>query len=81
MHDITNSEINEIQIWSLYNDKITKFVNNANYIVFNNLFKEDSERLLEYFIIVCKRDFNSFLTYLTTQQRNELLIYIVKIEL
>lgn len=81
MHDITNSEISEIQTWSLYNDKIIKFVNNANYIVFNNLFKEDSERLLEYFIVVCKRDFNTFLTYLTTEQKNELLIHIVKIKL
>ena len=81
MFDVTNSEVTEIQIWSLYNKKINKFVNNANTFIFHSLFKDDSVRLFESFVIKCDRDFNKFLTYLTSEQRNKILIHIVKIDL
>lgn len=81
MFNATNGEISEIQTWSSYNKKIKSFVNKANREIFTTLFKEDSERLLESFVLKCDRDFDKFLTYLTTDHRNNLLIHIVKINL
>lgn len=81
MFNLTNSEASEIQIWAGYTRKIRAFQSKANQELFIQIFKEDSERLLRHFIFDCDRQVIKFLTYLTTEQHNKLLIYIVKIEL
>ena len=42
-HDVTNSEVSEIQTWALYSRKIITFQNKANLNLFLEIFKEDAE--------------------------------------
>lgn len=81
MFNATNSEVSEIQTWAFYTRKIKSFQIKANQDLFKEIFKEDGERLIRHFIFDCDRQVIKFLTYLTTEQHNKLLIYIVKIEL
>lgn len=79
-HDVTNSEVSEIQTWVLYSRKIKTFQNKANLNLFLEIFKKDAERLISHFVFDCDRKVIKFLTYLTTEQYNTLLVYIVKLE-
>ena len=79
--NLTNSEISEIKIWSYFNKKIIKFENTANSEIFKQLFCDDWERLLSHFIYNCDRNFNKFKSYLTIEQSNLLIVYIVRLTL
>lgn len=79
-HNVTNSEVSEIQTWALYSRKIITFQNKANLNLFLEIFKKDAERLISHFVFDCDRKVIKFLTYLTTEQYNTLLVYIVKLE-
>ena len=79
--NITNSQYAEIQTWSHFNNKIIKFKNNSNSVVFNKIFGDQGDILISYYVLDCDRDFIKFLTYLTTEQHNNLFIYIVNITL
>lgn len=79
--NISDEALEEIQAWSRFNKKITKFINNANLTLFTKIFQEDGERLCLHFIHDCSRQsFNLFLTYLTPQQKNDIFIYISNID-
>lgn len=81
-HDVTNGEVEEIRTWVLYNRKVLLFQNRANLTLFLELFKdeEESKRLISHFVFDCDRKVVKFLTYLTTEQYNTLLVYIVKLD-
>lgn len=80
-HNVDNGEVFEIQTWSLFQRKILAFQNIANAFLFSKIFVEkDCERLLRHFVFDCERQVLKFLTYLTTEQYNSLLVYIVKLE-
>lgn len=64
----------------MYSRKIITFQNKANLNLFLEIFKEDAERLISHFVFDCDRKVIKFLTYLTTEQYNTLLVYIVKLE-
>lgn len=79
--NITNSEVEEIRTWSHFNNKVIKFQNTANSDMFKELFNDDWKRLRIHFIEDCNRDLNKFRTYLTNNQNNDVLTYIVRISL
>lgn len=78
--DFTKSEIAEIQTWSHFNNKVIKFQNTVNSEIFKQLFNDDWKRLRIHFIEDCNRDLNKFRTYLTNNQNNDVLIYVVRIK-
>ena len=65
-----------LQQWRIVNDKITIFINVANPRVYMFIFGEsEGMRLWEHFVNNCDRhDFQKFMTYLTSEQYNDLMI-------
>ena len=79
---LTELEFDEIRTWSLFTQKIKKFTNNCRLDTFQNIFgNSDGDRLFQHFRESCYNDFYKFRTYLTKDQYNKILAYIVKIEL
>ena len=61
-------------------EKIKKFENNSTPGVFKFIFDEDGNRLWRHFRMDCDNNFNKFLTYLTQEQTNILVVSIVENE-
>lgn len=62
------------QHWAQINESLVKFQNVATIKTFEYLFGEDAERLWNHFTSDCKRQFMQFMTYLTQEQKNELMV-------
>ena len=60
--------------WYKVNESLVKFQNKATIKTFEYLFEEQAERLWRHFTADCKRQFIPFLTYLTEEQKYELIV-------
>lgn len=60
--------------WSKVNESLILFEKKATLNTFKLLFDEQAERLHNHFIDDCNYKFQQFLTYLTQDQKNELII-------
>jgi len=61
-------------------ERMRKFENNSTLGVFKFIFDEDGDRLLRHFRMDCDNNFDKFLTYLTQEQKNILIVSIVENE-
>ncbi len=76
---LDNSQVSEIQIWSIFARKVRTFEKTSDLNVFKLVFKKEGQRLFNHFILDCESTLSPFYSYLTIEERNELLIYIVKL--
>lgn len=60
--------------WAQVNESLITFQNKATIKTFEYLFGEQAERLWKHFVLDCKRQYVHFLTYLTQEQKNELIV-------
>lgn len=70
-------DITPYKHWSQINMSLIKFSNKSNMVTFSKLFTpyQEAKRLWDNFIepSKCNRNINKFLTYLTQEQKNELI--------
>lgn len=59
--------------WSQVNESLVNFEKKATYKTFKKLYDDDAGRLHKHFFDDCNCKFQRFLTYLTQEQRNELI--------
>jgi len=76
---VTESQLTEIRQWATYERRLKSFKANCTLRTFNEIFGEaEGERLFVHYRSTCDYQFPKFLTYVTQEQKNKLLSYIVK---
>ena len=60
--------------WAKVNESLQTFEKKATLKTFEYLYGKDAERLFKHFRIDCKGKFQQFMTYLTQEQKNELIV-------
>jgi hypothetical protein len=83
MYDSSNIPehlVKMVRNWSTFNKAVKGFVNTSNLLTFQKLYDDDNEgyRLYNHFLVDCNRDYLKFETYLTSEQKQTTLIYILK---
>lgn len=77
--ELTQDQLALVRSWRRMQDKIISFERNANRPLFEHVYgNEDGGRLIRDYVVKCERDFEKFLSYLTTEQRNKTFEYILK---
>lgn len=95
-HDLTTEQLDSLRNWHKVNEKIKKFCSQSSAYTFETIFHKydkDGEvieqvadevsegyRLFQHFRFDCNHDYEKFLTYLTVDQHNALLVYIMKLK-
>lgn len=92
-HDLTSSELDMLRTWNAFNSKILKFQRQASLDMFDKIFflkdeegnkldaqpsPSEGQRLFEHFRFKCFHDYQKFTTYLTIDQQNDLLVFLVR---
>ena len=83
-YKLTDEELKLIRNWKTFEDKIVLFENKVNLDVFVELYnvKENNEalRLIKHFRNdYCNGKVKPFVSYLTTEQYNDTVVYILKL--
>ena len=74
---LTQEQIRELQTWNKIQKRINSFENKFNMQLSHEVFKEDGEKLFLHFRNDCDNKYEKFKTYLTTEQYNSLLEFIM----
>lgn len=78
-YGVTEDQLKEIRQWATYERRLKSFKANCTLRTFNEIFGEaEGERLFGHYRGTCNYEFSKFLTYVTQEQKNEILSYIVK---
>lgn len=74
---LTQEQIRELQTWNKIQKRINSFENKFNMHLSHEVFKEYGEKLFLHFRNDCDNKYEKFKTYLTTEQYNSLLEFIM----
>lgn len=76
---LSNEEHDILRTWYAYNSQILMFEAHANLSTFIRIFGEDdAERLMLSFRARCDGKYQKFITFLTTEQKNDLWVHILR---
>ena len=74
---LTREQIRELQTWNKIQKRIISFENKFSMHLSHEVFKEYGEKLFLHFRNDCDNKYEKFKTYLTTEQYNSLLEFII----
>lgn len=77
--DPTENELTLLRSWNKFNSCILSFQKKADLFLFDKIFTDEhGQRLFLHFRFDCQHDFQKFITYLTVEQHNALLLDILR---